>query len=361
MVQLMLLFKFECLFLSNIILVNKMTNKVDLLGNEIAVSKQTKQKKRKTKVKKQIQTLIDGVSVYIPKDDYMVPSNVPQLIRTEDIANIYTLIGAHLNTGVPLLLEGPKGTAKTLAVAKYCEENEIPLIQFDCSEQTKRYDIMGRFIPVDDKVVFQLGDLPRAIQLANTYGQAMIVFEEINALTPNMQKVLNQLFDWRNHVYVPEIGQTFKLKEGCKLGIAATCNPSTYGGTFELNEDLLSRLTIYKIGYPTKNTEVSILEQLFDSQSESVSTYLDCFAALAGETRNGYNRNEFSYALSTRDIVQMLTNFLSYKEEFSQMLNCDDPELDALELVKHTFLSKYNAAEKETLETRWKSIFGSVA
>ena len=338
--------------------------RVDLFGNEIQdvikKAKKGKDSKKGKTVEYKERDLSVGVTVYVPKDDCIIPENVPELVVTEQIADLNVMIEAHMENGLPLLVQGPKGTAKTLTFAKYCEEHKLPLIQLDCSEQSKRYDFIGRYIPVDDQIVFQLGDLPRAIVLANTYGKAMICFEEINALTPNMQKVLNQLFDWRNHVYVPEIGKTFRLNPGCKLGIASTCNPATYGGTFELNEDMKSRLTIYKITYPNKQSEINILEHLFRDHGDIVDEYLSQFVELAKETRHGYNKNEFAYALSTRDIVYLLSNFLAYKQIYEKMTNCDDPEQDALLLTKHTFLSRYELNEKDTLEVRWKDVMGCI-
>jgi midasin (ATPase involved in ribosome maturation) len=336
------------------------TKRIDLLGEAIPddIKKVNEPTLKLAEMKEY--DIARGATVYVPKDDHIIPEHVPPLVMTDQLTDLSVLIEAHMETGLPFLIEGPKGTAKTLAVAKWCEEHKTPLIQLDCSEQTKRYDFIGRFIPVNEQIVFQLGDLPRAIVLANEYKRAVICFEEINALTPNMQKVLNQLFDWRQHVYVPEIGRTFKLNSGCKLGIASTCNPSTYGGTFELNEDLKSRLTIYKITYPDKAEETHILETLFENNAEEVKDYLSQFVELAKETRRGYNQNEFGYALSTRDVVYLVQNFLAYKAVYKKMPNIEDVEESALGLVKEIFLAKYEQNEKETLEARWKSVIGSM-
>lgn len=331
----------------------------DLLGKEII----EEIKKGKVKSEKSInieeheyRDISKGAIIYVPTDDCIIPENVPDLVITEKIAELNVMLEAHMESCLPILVEGPKGTAKTLAIAKWCEQTKTPLIQTDCSEQTKRYDFIGRFIPVNKEIVFQLGDLPRAIELANKYGKAVICFEEINALTPNMQKVLNQMFDWRNHVYVPEIGKTFRLNTGCKLAIASTCNPSTYAGTFELNEDLKSRLTIYKISYPDKAEEEHILQVLFEEDTDEVGQYLSYFVELAKETRRGYNQNELSYALSTRDVVYLIKNFLSYRRVYEKMNNCDDADESALALVREIFLSKYELNERDTLEARWASL-----
>ncbi len=343
----------------------KEKKRVDLLGEKVVEEKVKKKRAKQRGISKSVEQRVRDISkgaiIYVPKDDQIIPTNVPELIYTRQLYDLDIMISAHMKTGLPLLIEGPKGTAKTLAVAKWAEKNKCPMIQTDCSEQSKRYDFIGRFIPVDGEIVFQLGDLPRAIELANEYGKAMIVFEEINALTPNMQKVLNQLFDWRQHVYVPEVGKTFRLKEGCQLAIVATCNPTHYGGTHELNEDMRSRLTIYKVRYPGAKEEENILNILFKNYTDDVEYYLNQFVKLADETRRGNNQDQLSYALSTRDVVHLLQNYLAYKEIFAQKDFCDDPEEDAMTLTKDIFLSKFDYNEQDTLEARWRTIIGSTS
>lgn len=160
----------------------------------------------------------------------------------------------------PLLLIGPTGTGKTLMAAAFCQENNIALLQADCSEGTKKADLIGRFIILEGTVWFQLGTLPAAIEIANQLGKAAIDLEEVNGLLPHMQKIVNQFLDWRDHIYVPEIGRLFKVKPENKLMIFATMNPSTYGGTHELNKDFKNRFTPLKITYPTSAQELEIIE-----------------------------------------------------------------------------------------------------
>jgi len=195
----------------------------DLLGNP---KEKITKKKSKSTVKKagdiKTRDISEGVTIYVPKDDNIIPTNLPELIMTTELMELNVLLHAHMSTGNPLLIRGPKGIAKTLMVARFSMDNEIPLIQVDCSEQMKSYDLLGRFVPVDDTVIYQLGVIPTAIELANEYGKAVLCFEEFNTLTPNMQKVTNQLLDFRHHAYVPAVGKTFKLNEGVQLGIYAT-------------------------------------------------------------------------------------------------------------------------------------------
>jgi MoxR-like ATPase len=197
-----------------------------------------------------------------------------------------------------------------------------------------------------ESVEYLLGALPTAIEIANQHKSAILVLEELNALSPQMQKVLNQLLDWRRHVYIPELSKTYRLNNGIKLLIAATMNPSTYGGVFELNEDLKSRFAEYFIGYPETDTEKKIL-----SVNELDEELVKKLTLLAYETRKS---TELSYALSPRDLALFTQLYISYKRLFT--------EAEALKYaLKVTMVNRYqDVQERRTIEERIKSIFGEV-
>jgi len=290
----------------------------------------------------------NGVPILpVHAEDYM-PDSVPNYYNRDKILE---LLDAHLENGIPILLTGPKGEGKTLSIAYFAAKKKIPIIQFDCSENTKRYDLIGRFVLKGNDVFYLLGVLPTAIEVANQYGAAILVLEEINSLTPQMQKVLNQILDWRKHVYVPEIGVTFKLRDGAKLLICATRNPSTYGGVFELNEDLKSRFVEVLVDYPNQLEQIKILETVtgFDDRD-----FLKKLSLLALETRTAVEDGTLTYALSTRDLVQFVNVYKSYKGRFNDKIALGM----ALKVV--VMCNYVDKTEKRTVEERIKSIFGEV-
>jgi len=292
----------------------------------------------------------NGVEILPVRAEDYLPKKVPNYVPTDEELEIYQ---AHLESGIPVLVRGPKGTGKTLSIAYFAWKTKTPIIQFDCSENTKRFDLIGRFILRGEEVKYLLGAMPTAIEVANQVGKVILVFEELNCLTPQMMKVLNQLLDWRRHVYIPEIGATYELKDGVKLLIAATMNPTMYGGVFELNEDLKSRFVELFLGYPGEEKEIEIVRANAVDNSNVDKSFYSRLVLLAKETRAGVNEGELSYALSPRDLVLVAQTFETYKSVFGS-------EEEALkQALKVAVLNRYeDKAERETAKARIQSIFG---
>jgi MoxR-like ATPase len=200
-----------------------------------------------------------------------------------------------------LILVGPKGVGKSLSIAAWAAKHEHPVITFDCSEDVRRPHLIGYPVLRGDVTPFVLGPLTTAFQVANEAGRAILNLEEINALTPQMQKILNAVTDWRARVEVPEAKRVFALKEGAKLWVTGTMNTAVYGGVYSLNEDLKSRFRIIPLDYPTKEQEIAILKDTLPNIDVKKLTNA---LTLAHETR----QRALDYAMSTRDVVQLLVD-----------------------------------------------------
>lgn len=256
------------------------------------------------------------------------------------------IIGVHMETESPLAFEGPKGIGKSLAFEKYAKINGLPVVQFDCSEGTRYQHLYGGFVMIGEEVYFKPGVLPLAYTIANELGSCLLVFEELNALTPQMQKLLCPATDFRRHVYVQEIGRRFECKSGNHLLIAATMNPSYYGGVSELNEDLRSRFSILNFKYPSPMQESEII-RCPDKEIEGK------LIQLAKESRKGENKEELSYALSPRDLCNCVKMFNAYSE------NGKWSQEEALKFMLTTcVVGKYEGDSQKTIKGRIDSIFG---
>jgi hypothetical protein len=274
-----------------------------------------------------------------PVEDYLY-ANSPPYADVFKLMPLYEGLLFHRN----LLIKGPKGDGKSLSVIAYAAATKTPLITLPCGEETRRKDLYGSFFLQGKESPFLLGSVTTAIDIANEVGRAILMFEEVNALTPQTQKQLNEFLDFRKTVSIPQIGKTYRLDyPRVALGVVGLMNPSVYGGTYELNEDFRSRWIEVDLGYPERSQELEILKvNIPPPHGWPVENYTDVLnkcVNLAGQTRE--KNSGFNYQLSTRDVVSLAGLIFSIGIEQS------------LQLLSHKFEGK----DHELIATRISSTF----
>lgn len=233
------------------------------------------------------------IHIDLPKaQDYLVQGSI-KYIDTHNLMGLFAKAAFHVN----MILLGETGIAKSLAVAYFAAQNKIPLITNWCSEDQRKETLIGHLTFVNQQTTYVLGSLPRAVEVANQAGSAILLLEEINALTPQSQKLLNSLTDW--HRCVETDYGFYHLKEGAKLWVVGTMNLSAYGGVYALNTDLKSRFRVLPLGYPPTDIERSMVLSLLPDTDPKV---VDKVITVAQHTRT----NSVEYALSPRDVVDIL-------------------------------------------------------
>lgn len=239
-----------------------------------------------------------------------------------------------------LVLVGPKGIGKTLSFQTFAAKVKSPIITFDCSEDVRRSHLIGHHILRGGETPFILGPLTTAFEVANEVGKCILVLEEINGLSPQMQKVLNGLADFRRRIEVPEAQKVFKLKEGAQLWFTGTMNTAVYGGVYALNEDLKSRFRLLALDYPRPSEEKEILNGIIDPTvlGKMDPKLIDRVIQLAIETR----QKALEYALSPRDVQQLVEDIASV----------------GLNKALRVLIGKFDGEDRDTIKERLKSIFG---
>jgi len=266
------------------------------------------------------------------------PAEELLVLNPPPYVDIFKLHDLYKKTDSNLLIKGPKGDGKSLSVFTYAAEHGIPLVVQECSEGTKETHLMGSQTLIGDKTVFVLGSIPTAIDVANECGECILLFEELNALTPQVQKMLNAVGDFRKACSMPAIKRSYRLQPGKKLWLRGTMNPSVYGGTYDLNEDLKSRFDEIEITYPEPGLEKQVLITVCGSAV--ANDVLDKVIRLGGESRQG----ELSYSLSTRDLVRLVQTI---------------PKA-GLPVALQLIACKFEGDDRENIIRRINSIFGNV-
>jgi len=269
-----------------------------------------------------------------------------------EIGNEFNVFDSHYAISKPILLEGPKGCGKSLAINKWASLRGLPTITYDCSEGTKEGHLIGTLIIREKNgtrtTPFHMGILPTIIGVANRHGGAVLVLEELNALTTQMQKLLNPILDWHKSVYVEKVGKHVKLDKGVKLLIAGTMNPSSYSGVNVINDDLLSRFTVRAWDYPALADERKILRSVSKKlPADTVKQLLK----LALETRAAEKRGDIAHSISTRELADMMRIYPVYGKW------CENP---LTEIINEDIRGMYKNDEEawKLVKSRIESIFG---
>ena len=272
----------------------------------------------------------------LPTEAYAAPDN----LRYSDSVGLHSLFDRLAFDG-DLILVGPKGVGKSLAIAAYAAKHKHPLVTYDCSEDVRRNHLIGSFVLRGNETPFVLGPLPTAIEIANETGHCILTLEEVNSLTPQVQKILNGLTDFRRRIEVPEAGKVFALKPEAKLWVTGSMNTAGYGGTYQLNEDLASRVRLVTVDYPEPAEEKAILKSALTpaAASKVTASLVDRLLTLAKETRQ---KGALEYALSTRDLVQILSDYPKLGDKLTFQL----------------VLGKYEGETRETMKKRIQSTMG---
>ena len=243
----------------------------------------------------------------LPSSEFAPVPDLPY-IDVFHLHPLYDKLFGRANT----VLVGPPGIGKSLSIAAYAAKINCPLITFDCSEAVRRGHLIGKFIIRGNETPFVLGELTTAFEVVNEVGRCILNFEEINALTPQMQKVLNPVLDFRRKIEAKEALKVFRIKPGAKLWCTGTMNTAVFGGVYQMNGDLKSRVRLLVVEYPKPEQEKVILraalgDKLANHKSEKdADDLITRVITLAHETR----QQAFEYALSPRDVVQIVDDVI---------------------------------------------------
>jgi MoxR-like ATPase len=266
------------------------------------------------------------------------------------MGNELDMLKSCLEDGLPFLMEGEKGTGKTMAVTEMCAKEGASLVSFSCSSGTTMGDILGREHLYDGNSVFQLGVLPIAILTANLTKKAVLYLDELNALDPEVQKMLNPVIDDRRSIVINNT--LYKLDDNVQFTIIATQNPSYYSGVNPLNEDLRSRFVGKVIEYPTTSQITKVIDWT-DIPEEEVGQPL---LSLAVDTLSMKKESKIDYVISVRDI-SLFTRL--YRSFLKNPALSADPEQALRMAIECGILIKYSdAEEREVVRARAQDTFG---
>jgi MoxR-like ATPase len=233
---------------------------------------------------------------------YLVP---PLSFYYDHDALLYYCALAHLNNN-PLALHGHTGVGKTELVRYFAALLGAPVYRMNLHGLSTTDDIIGKLLPAGQgTVIFQDGLVTAAVRHGG-----ILLLEEMNATGQEVWFALHGLLDGsRALVLVEKDNEVVPQHPACR--IFSTFNPAEYPnlypGTKELSAAYLRRWASVRVGFPSPDTERTIVQQFFPEykageHADVLETMLEV-ARVARKLLNDRSR-PFEFVMSTGVLVE---------------------------------------------------------
>ncbi len=226
-----------------------------------------------------------------------------------DWNNSLEILNKAYESGLFVLVIGPKGTGKTTLVRDFVKSKNANLESINFSLRTRESHLVGAKTLTEGTVGFDEGILIKSMREGS-----ILYLDEINAAEADVLLRLDEALDDRRQIVLKEsTGEMIKAKEG--WFVIATINPLTHVGTKELPPQILSRFPIrIRLEYPPEEIELQIIKKYVSGTHDEE---LKQGVKLANNLRQAAAVEELYYSPSIRETIaygKLLDSGVSTKE-----------------------------------------------
>lgn len=180
-----------------------------------------------------------------------------------DWNNSIDVLNTAYNSGLFVLIIGPKGTGKTSLVREFTEKKGAKLESINFSLRTRESHLVGTKTLTEGTVGFAEGVLIKSMKEGS-----ILYLDELNAAEPDVLLRLDEALDDRRQIVLKEsTGEIITANKN--WFVIATINPLTHVGTKELPPQLVSRFPVrIRLEYPPEQTELEIVKRYVSSAND---------------------------------------------------------------------------------------------
>jgi len=194
----------------------------------------------------------------------------------------------------PTIFRGVASSTKTMSVIYHGIKAGYEVYKQPCSEDMTRVDLLGSLSLVNNETVLLASPMLTALKRSSEGAKVLILFDEINLLSPSVLKSINGIMDEQRGL-VTEYG-TFRLNESST--VVGTMNIEYDSAGYDLDPQLRSRALIIDV-----NLNKAIDKLVKETRSEEgARKYKIKLGASAGEIIKQTNG-----AVGLRELTQMLS------------------------------------------------------
>lgn len=261
-------------------------------------------------------------------------------IQYLDWNNSKEILNKAYESGLFVLVIGPKGTGKTTLVRDFAKSKNANLESINFSLRTRESHLVGTKTLTEGTVGFDEGLLIKSMREGS-----ILYLDEINAAEADVLLRLDEALDDRRQIVLKEsTGETVKAKKG--WFVIATINPLTHVGTKELPPQLLSRFPIrIRLEYPPEEIEFEIVKKYV---SGSHDEELKQGIKLANNLRQAAAVEELYYSPSMRETIS-----------YGKLLDAGVSAKKAADIVFGNVYAQWGNVEYQKVSDIITSMYGS--
>lgn len=257
-----------------------------------------------------------------------------------DWNNSLEILNMAYESGLFVLIIGPKGTGKTSLVREFTTKKGANLESVNFSLRTRESHLVGTKTLSEGTVGFDEGVLIKSMK-----DGSILYLDELNAAEADVLLRLDEALDDRRQIVLKEsTGELIKADE--KWFVIATINPLTHVGTKELPPQLLSRFPVrIRLDYPPEQTELEIVKRYVSGKHDDV---LLQGIKLANTLREAASVEELYYSPSLRETIA-----------FGRLLDAGVDAKKAANIVFANVYAQWGNVEYQKVNDIITSMFGS--